>query len=72
MSGEFSIGEDAGGTGAAFEFLVDAFQRFLAAHPFLVGGGQSECHPTVPPKTAREDFQNPCGFALEVFGMFSV
>ncbi len=36
------VGEDAGHTGAAFEFLVDAFQGVGGAHPFLVGGGQRE------------------------------
>ena len=36
------IGEDAGHAGAAFEFLVDAFQRIGGAHPLLVGGGQRE------------------------------
>ena len=36
------IGEDAGDAGAAFEFLVDAFQRIGGAHPLLVGGGQQE------------------------------
>jgi len=38
----FFIGEDAGHTGATFEFLVDAFQRVGGAQPFLVGGGQRE------------------------------
>ena len=34
------IGEDAGHAGAAFEFLVDAFQRIGGAQPILVGGGK--------------------------------
>ena len=38
----FFIGEDAGHAGAAFEFLVDPFQRIGRAHPLLVGGGQRE------------------------------
>ena len=36
------IGEDAGHPGAAFEFLVDAFQRVGGAHALLVGGGEHE------------------------------
>ncbi len=36
------VGEDAGDAGAAFEFLVDAFQRIGGAHPWLVGGRQRE------------------------------
>ena len=38
----FFVGENAGDAGAAFEFLVDAFQRIGGPHPFLVGGGQRE------------------------------
>ena len=38
----FFIGEDAGDTGAAFEFLVDALQRVGSAHSFLMGRGQRE------------------------------
>ena len=36
------VGEDARDAGAAFEFLVDAFQSIGGAQAFLVGGGQGE------------------------------
>ena len=36
------IGEDAGDASAAFEFLVDAFERIGGAHSFLVRGGERE------------------------------
>ena len=36
------VGEDAGHTRAALEFLVDAFQRMGGAPPLLVGHGERE------------------------------
>ena len=36
------VGEDPGDARAAFEFLVDAFQRVGGAHAFLVGNGERE------------------------------
>jgi hypothetical protein len=50
------VGENAGDTGAAFEFLVDPFQRFAGAHFLLVGAGQGENR-----EALREVFFQPRG-----------
>ena len=52
----FFVGENAGDAGAAFEFLVDPFQRVAGAHFLLVGAGQGENR-----EALREVFFQPRG-----------
>jgi len=60
----FFIREDAGDSGAAFEFLVDAFQCVGGAQAFLVGGGQREHR-----EPLRQIFLQPGGELGRAFGV---
>ncbi len=60
----FFIGEDAGHAGAAFEFLVDPFQRIGGAHPFLMGGGQREHREPLRQIFLHPDRQFGSGFGV--------
>lgn len=60
----FFIREDAGDAGAAFEFLVNAFQRVGGAHALLVGGGQREHR-----EPLRQIFLQPGGEFGRAFGV---